>query len=95
MRTIHTFYGMTADISDEVISTRYQDIFPFRSLSQMLEKFAELDALYVRKFLNARGCDRYAHNIRMLEAHGYSDQKNRFMYADLEEGKLVWAPVEH
>lgn len=93
MRTVNTFYGITVDLSEEKIRDYAKDIVPYSSLARKLEKFAELDAVYIRAFLNERGHTDTAFTIRMLEAHGYSDPKKGFQYADLQDEELVWRPV--
>jgi hypothetical protein len=94
MQTVHTLYRFTVDISEELVKKYGEEIHPFPSLSRKLEEFAKLDSIYLRAFLNDKGYNANLLTIRMLEAHGYSDQENGFQFADLENDKLIWQPVD-
>jgi len=93
MQTIRTFYGITADISEELIE-KYKkgEISPFSSWGQKLERFAELDGQYVRMALQRLGFG-YPATIRMLESHGV-EQAREYVYTDLRDGELRPLRVE-
>lgn len=93
MYTVHTLHRITVDISKELIKDYRQDLTGFRSLAHKLEEFSKLDATYLRNFLIRRNHQIQYGTIRMLEAHGNSTIENKFMYADLENEKLIWHPV--
>ncbi|MBS3116732.1 hypothetical protein J4421_04010 [Candidatus Woesearchaeota archaeon] len=93
MLTVNTFYGITVDLSEEKVRDYAQDIPPYSSLARKLEEFTKLDAMYIRAFLNGRGYGNKLFTIRMLEAHGRSDQEKGFQFADLHGEKLVWSPA--
>lgn len=94
MWTVNTFAGITADLSQEAVRRYAKNISPYPSLANMLERFAGLDVAYVRTFLERRGYGNNLFTIRMLEAHGQSNQEIGFQYADLQDGKLVWYSVD-
>ena len=92
MRTVHTFYGITADLSDELVEKYAKDVESFPNLSRKLEVFAELDGNYLRDFLQKnRGM--ILPTIRMLESHGNSSPKSGYLYTDLVNDQLIWHPV--
>ncbi len=93
MHTLNTRYGITVDISEELIKDYQQDLHGFHSLAHKLDIFAELDATYLRNFLIYRNYQNIYGSIRMLEAHANSKTKHGFMYADLEHEQLIWNPL--
>lgn len=93
MRTIDTFYGITVDISDELVQGYAKDTSGFGSLAQMLEKYAEIDGQNLRRLLQQRGFG-FPATIRMLESHGIMQAKKRYTYTDLQEEKLITLAVE-
>ena len=95
MRTINTFYGITVDISEEVVKNYSEDLTGYPTLARKLEFFVELDSRYLRDVLLKRGHNKL-NTIRMLEAHGNSNAKRGYLYADLDPdgSKLIWKPVD-
>ncbi len=93
MQTIQTFYGITADLSEEMIVKYSEDLEGFSSLAQKLERYAETDSIYLREFMRKRNYKGIAATIRMLEAHGYNHPVKGFCYVDIADGKLKAFPV--
>ncbi len=93
MQTIQTFYGMTQDLSEEMIEKYSEDLEGFSSLHQKLERYAETDALYLREFMKKRKYGGIAATIRMLEAHGYDHPEKGYCYIDFVHKKVKAIPI--
>ncbi len=93
MYTVDTLYGITCDISEELIRHYKSELEPDVTLKMQLEMFAVLDADYLGTLLYRRmGVVRFP-TVRMLEAHGSAAHPDGFLYADLIDSKIVYANI--
>ena len=92
MKTINSSY-FTLDISEQRVREDHaKDLSGFVSLDDRLQKFADFYGNLVRNFLAMKGYIG-SQTIRLLEAHGYSDNNVGFQYVDLVGNRFVWNPV--